>query len=67
MQIKYLILKKQSNTLIYNYFMLKKVQNINRFTESLDKTFPLISILKSSSTVLVVILSIITSDFQEVN
>lgn len=47
--------------------MLKKVQNVNRFTESLDKTFPLISILKSSSTVLVVIRSIITSDFHEVN
>lgn len=47
--------------------MLKKVQNVNRFTESLDKTFPLISILKASSTVLVVIRSIITSDFHEVN
>lgn len=25
--------------LIYNYFMLKKVQNVNRFTNSLNRDF----------------------------
>ena len=40
--------------LIYNSYAKDKVQNVNRFIESLDKAFPLISNLKPSSTVLVV-------------
>lgn len=45
---------KNNSILTHNYLMLKKVQNVNRLTESLDKTLPLTSIFKLSSTVLVV-------------